>query len=293
VYASLEDGLTIPRLLSAAEDQFGYDMAAVDVFLASAKVALAFVTSQLALDAANSGLKIGDKVLPLIHRALGDHRVRKFTVSNTDCTDTFKTAEAIKTAFSPFGKIVTIAPRRWRDSIYYNGTWHVTIVATSDQPPPELINILGKPAYVDIPGVRRICRVCKSEKHTKLNCRIGKLAQQARDIAKKALLFEPSPDSSVVNATSASVAMDDVQETQAVDSAPPATSAPPAQSALQAVSVSLAPPPPPAASAPLAAAQVVPGTTPASGPAVVAESHSLVQIDVDPVQNGSMALRVM
>jgi hypothetical protein len=198
----LDDGpVTIPQLLKATGDQFGFKVAAVDIFLASRKVALAFTSSTEALPAASAGLKIGDQVFELSHRALGNHgqRLRKFTVSNTDCTDTQLTTRAILEAFSPYGKIVTVAPRRWRDSIYPTGAWHVNILATGDEAPPALVDILGVPAYVDIPGVRRICRHCKTEKHTKLNCRIGKMAQREQAIARKFTLAPTPSDVSLAS----------------------------------------------------------------------------------------------
>jgi hypothetical protein len=177
VYGSLENTtFTVSTFLKAAHAQFDHAIVAADVFLTAKKVALAFADAEAARAAAQTGLVTGNLTTPLVYRASRAARLTKFTISNTNCTRPVRCASAIVEIFSQWGKVVDVTPRLWRDTPYHNGVWHVTIVPEGSAPPPEIVDILGRPAYVDIPGVRRICRHCKTEQHTKENCRAGRLA---------------------------------------------------------------------------------------------------------------------
>jgi hypothetical protein len=181
VYASLANTtFTVAGFIKAARAQFDHAIAAVDVFLTAKKIALAFTDVDAAKAAAETGLVTGNLTTPLVYRASRAVKLTKFTVSNTNCTRPQRTASAIVEIFSKWGKVVDVTPRFWRDSPYHTGAWHVTIVAKGSTPPPEILDILGRPAYVDIPGIRRVCRHCKTEKHTKDNCRAGQMARRER-----------------------------------------------------------------------------------------------------------------
>jgi hypothetical protein len=86
------------------------------------------------------------------------------------------------------------------------GTWHVTVDATggSPEPPPEMLNILGNDAFVDIPGVRRVCRHCMTSTHVKPNCRVGQ-----RLAARRRAEADNTDDDATSTATGSTDAMDD------------------------------------------------------------------------------------
>jgi hypothetical protein len=121
---------------------------------------------------------MGDTTVDLIFRVTRNRKLHRLTVSNTDCTDPQETADALVATFAQYGQVVMVAPRYWSKTHMHTGAWHVTIVAESATPPPVLMDILGQSAYVDIPGVRRICRYCESSVHIKDNCRAGQLAKR-------------------------------------------------------------------------------------------------------------------
>jgi len=191
VFASLKDVDPLPDMhdiVLAAYHQFEYRVVAIDVFTASMQVALAFTTAAHADDAAKDGLILdNDFVIPCTRRPNYRPIVETVHVYGTDCTNPDHTSDALAHYFGHYGKVIDIAPRYWEDTPILTGTWQVMLDRNAPVKdkittvPPEVGRIGGVDVFLDIPGVRRVCRVCKTTEHTNPACRIGQsLAQQGK-----------------------------------------------------------------------------------------------------------------
>jgi hypothetical protein len=196
VFASLKDLDPLPDMhdvVLAAYAQFGFKVVAIDVFTASLQVALAFTSAAHADTAAKEGLRLDeDLVLPCARRPNYQPIVEKAHVFGVDCTDPDAAAAALCHFFGYYGRVLEVAPRYWESTPIMTGTWHVLIdrnAAVKDKintVPPEIARIGGVDVILDIPGVRRVCRVCKSTEHTNPACRVGQtLAQQGKQQQQK------------------------------------------------------------------------------------------------------------
>jgi len=191
VFASFKDAKVLPKardVVAAAYAQFGHKLVALDVFPASLQYALAFCLSKQADEAATAGLHMGDgTVVPLVRRPQHRPTPERVTVAGVDCTNPGLAARHLYGYFSNFGRVLDVAPRVWEGTLVLTGTWHVTIdTATRTEktirtPPPPVATIGGVEVFIDIPKIRRTCRVCHSVEHTNPACRIGQaLARQGR-----------------------------------------------------------------------------------------------------------------
>jgi hypothetical protein len=76
----------------------------------------------------------------------------------------------------PYGDLVFLAPMLRGHSGWMSDQWHATYrvrKGAETRYPPALVEILGKPVIVDVPGQRRFCRHCMDTVHSKTNCRQG------------------------------------------------------------------------------------------------------------------------
>jgi hypothetical protein len=175
VFASLKDtSFTASDVIRAGSQSFS-DLVAVDVFAASQQVALAFTTATAADVAAERGLLMRlDARLSLTRRADYQPDIRKLTVAGVDCTSPKAALKALKEFFTPYGRVLDVAPRYWMDTHIHTGVWHVTIDRHQHQvadAPPEVAVIAGQDVYIDIPGQPRVCRHCASAVHCKKDCK--------------------------------------------------------------------------------------------------------------------------
>lgn len=191
VYASFKQAASLPDVsdvIKAAALQFGTDLVAADVFPASQQIALAFTSAKAAAAAAATGLVDNGEVWQVLtHRAPHRPRLEKITVSDVDTTDPIKACMALGEYFSHYGTVIEVAPRYWEDTSVHTGTWHVTIDAAAEFAgkitvmPPEIATIGGVEVIVDLPQIRRVCRVCRSSEHANPACRVGQaLARQGK-----------------------------------------------------------------------------------------------------------------
>jgi hypothetical protein len=191
VYASFKQAASLPdvsNVIKAAALQFGTDLVAADVFPASQQIALAFTSAKAAAAAAATGLVDNGEVWQVLtHRAPHRPRLEKITVSDVDTTDPIKACMALGEYFSHYGTVIEVAPRYWEDTSVHTGTWHVTIDAAAEFAgkitvmPPEIATIGGVEVIVDLPQIRRVCRVCRSSEHANPACRVGQaLARQGK-----------------------------------------------------------------------------------------------------------------
>ena len=183
VFASLKDIDPLPDMhdvVLAAYHQFEFAVVAIDVFTASLQVALAFTTAAHADQAAKDGLKLDDALtVPCARRPNYRPIVEKVYVSGVDCTNPDEACAALQHYFGYYGKVLDVAPRYWEHTPILTGTWHVYLDRNApvkdkiSTVPPEIARIGGVDMFLDIPGVRRVCRVCKSTEHTNPACRVG------------------------------------------------------------------------------------------------------------------------
>ena len=191
VFASFKEAVTLPDVsdvIRAAAHQFGQELVAADVFPASMQVALAFTSAAAADSAATTGLLTdGENWLPLSRRPAHRPRIEKITVSGVDSTDPAQALLNLGNYFSHYGRVLEISPRYWADTQVHTGTWHVTVDGAAEVEgkitvaPPEIAIIGGVECIVDLPQIRRVCRVCRSSEHDNPSCRVGQqLARQGK-----------------------------------------------------------------------------------------------------------------
>lgn len=153
-----------------------------DAFSASETIALVFDSADYKNTALSNNLAVGDLQLELHTIPAKTPKLRKLTLDRVCTQDLAITSSAIYDAISNYGRVVEIVPLVWEGTNIATTTWHVTcdLAEYLGPQPPETIEILGHWAVVDIPGLRRICRVCNSSEHTNPACRIGQRAQQQK-----------------------------------------------------------------------------------------------------------------
>jgi len=223
VFASLKDvDVSAEDVIILAASTFSYNLVAADVFSMSQQIGLAFTSAEAASAALTTGLVHDETVIPLARRS--DHRpdLVRLTISGVNCTNPKQACQHLVQYFSYYGSVVDVTPRFWANTTVHNGVWHVTVdraTLTQTVPsPPEIASIGGRDVFVDIPGVRRICRVCKSQQHTNKNCRVGqKLAARAAAQVSASTASTSSPSTA---APTASVPQAPVAEVSAPLSAP-------------------------------------------------------------------------
>src|SRR5262245_45246178 len=193
VFASFKDAQHLPQssdVILAAAHQFGHQVVAVDVFAASCQYALAFTLAKHADAAVTAGLHLdNDVIVPLTRRPQHRPVIEKVTVSDVDCTNPVAAGRHLAAYFGQFGRVLKVAPRVWAGTHILTGTWHVTVdiaARTKDtitEPPPPIVQLGGVEVIVDIPRMRRTCRVCRDTEHTNPACRVGQaLARQGRQL---------------------------------------------------------------------------------------------------------------
>ena len=179
--------LSPEEVLEAAFPVLGEHVLGFQLFAAQKTLGLVFASSESR--AHYAGQSIGDTGLRM-HAAPSDPvNLLKLTLLGVPFWDVKGVTDALPALLRPYGELVFLAPMV-TPSGWTSDQWHATIARApgNDVLPPEVVEVLGQPVIVDVPGTRRYCRHCESSVHIKPSCRQGtrfrsRQNQLAKDLA--------------------------------------------------------------------------------------------------------------
>ena len=167
----------------AAEAMAQLRPAALDYFQYANCLALTFATAEERTKAVQTGLTVDDVRFPVTLVPANHPKLMKLTLDRVPSGDKRATTDAIRTVLADWGRVVEVLPIVWEGTTVSTNTWYVTMDVAgkpADHHPPPTVHLFGDDILIDIPGVCRVRRNCKSTTH-RANCRIGQRQDEARN----------------------------------------------------------------------------------------------------------------
>ena len=169
-----KSSLTADLALDAVIDLVGNAAVGFQVFAAQKTLALLFSSADTAASFCDKA--IGDTGLTFHAAPPAPAQLIRLTLQGVPVHDLDTLKLAFHTLLPPSGTLLFAAPmvKRKGDISLMSDQWHVTYglpAGTDPVYPDPIVNIMGLPVIVDVPGERRFCRHCMDVQHTRSNCR--------------------------------------------------------------------------------------------------------------------------
>ena len=169
-----KSSLTADLALDAVIDFVGNAAVGFQVFAAQKTLALLFSSADTAAPFCDKA--IGDTGLTFHAAPPAPAQLIRLTLQGVPVHDLDALQLAFRTLLPPSGTLLFAAPmvKRKGDISLMSDQWHVTYglpAGTDPVYPDPIVNIMGLPVIVDVPGERRYCHHCMDVQHTRSNCR--------------------------------------------------------------------------------------------------------------------------